>query len=292
MINILLYFNFSLPCRLNGNIHHSGYIDVAGNNKRNMNKEFKYDVALSFAGEDRAYVEKVAIKLKEKNVKVFYDRFEQTELWGKNLYTHLSDIYKEKSRFTVLFISKAYAKKSWTNHERANAQARAFRENKEYILPARFDETEIPGLPDTVGYIALKNIEPEEFSRIICKKLGIYFNDDVESLNRKKDVKKKSLESTDKKIKESTLEYKSWVPDDILRVLPILGKIQVLGWAKGNPDVGKKGIIHFSAGQELTYVSKIDTKKSVWRQGFFSWTIAWDDKEGVVLLDRSANSPK
>ena len=47
--------------------------------------EYKYDIALSFAGEDREYVEKVATLLKENGVKVFYDKFEQVDLWGKDV---------------------------------------------------------------------------------------------------------------------------------------------------------------------------------------------------------------
>src|ERR1700750_354210 len=98
-----------------------------------------YDVALSFAGEDRPYVEDVANALKTMGIKVFYDSYERTDLWGKDLYTHLSKIYKDDSRFVVVFVSKFYAEKVWTNHERASAQARSFAENSEYILPARFD---------------------------------------------------------------------------------------------------------------------------------------------------------
>lgn len=44
-----------------------------------------YDVALSFAGEDRKYVHRVAEALAEKGVKVFYDNFEEADLWGKYL---------------------------------------------------------------------------------------------------------------------------------------------------------------------------------------------------------------
>lgn len=40
----------------------------------------KYHVALSFAGEDREYVDKVATCLHKKGVKVFYDKFEDTDL--------------------------------------------------------------------------------------------------------------------------------------------------------------------------------------------------------------------
>lgn len=50
------------------------------------NDSYIYDVALSFAGEDREYVEEVAIVLKRFGVRVFYDKFEETELWGKNLF--------------------------------------------------------------------------------------------------------------------------------------------------------------------------------------------------------------
>jgi hypothetical protein len=67
-------------------------------------------------------------------------------LFGKNLYTHLSDVYQNQARYCVMFLSKHYAKKAWTNHEREAAQARAFREHEEYILPVRLDDTEIPGM--------------------------------------------------------------------------------------------------------------------------------------------------
>ena len=40
-----------------------------------MNKNYQYDVALSFAGEDRIYVEQVAKILESKGINVHYDRF-------------------------------------------------------------------------------------------------------------------------------------------------------------------------------------------------------------------------
>jgi hypothetical protein len=58
-----------------------------------------YDVALSFAGEDRGYVEKVAALLRESGIKVFYDKFETVQLWGRNLADHLGEIYGKRSRF-------------------------------------------------------------------------------------------------------------------------------------------------------------------------------------------------
>jgi hypothetical protein len=136
-----------------------------------MTKKPEYDIALSFAGEERAYVDSVATLLKERGVKVFYDLFEEADLWGKDLYVHLSDVYHKRARFTVIFISEAYAAKLWTNHERKAAQARAFQEAQEYILPARFDDTDIPGVLPTVGYVSLKGRSPEDLVSLITKKL-------------------------------------------------------------------------------------------------------------------------
>jgi hypothetical protein len=134
--------------------------------------EYKYDVCLSFAGDDRRYVEKVAEELRKAGVRVFYDRYEQVELWGKDLYAHLSDIYSTAARFCVLFVSASYARRVWTNHERAAAQERAIREHGDYVLPARFDGTSIPGLRRTIGYVDLKMITPSELAKMIAEKLG------------------------------------------------------------------------------------------------------------------------
>lgn len=136
-----------------------------------MIKPREFDIALSFAGEDRVYVDQVARRLRELGVSVFYDLFEEADLWGKNLYEHLTNVYLHKARFTVLFISAAYREKLWANHERRAAQSRAFQEAEEYILPARFDETDIPGILPTTGYISLTNRSPDELVSLITKKL-------------------------------------------------------------------------------------------------------------------------
>jgi hypothetical protein len=134
--------------------------------------EKQFDVALSFAGEDRQYVEEVASNLRKMGIKVFYDKYEIVTLWGKNLYDHLQDVYQNKARYTVFFISKDYAEKVWTNHERKSAQAKAFISNEDYILPARFDDTEIPGLLPTVFYINTSDYPPKEFAHLIKEKIG------------------------------------------------------------------------------------------------------------------------
>ena len=65
-----------------------------------------YDICLSFAGEDRVYVNALAKLLQSAGVRTFYDEFEKADLWGKNLYSHLHDIYQNQATYCVIFVSK------------------------------------------------------------------------------------------------------------------------------------------------------------------------------------------
>jgi hypothetical protein len=135
-----------------------------------------YDVVFSFAGEDRKYVKQVATYLRSKGVKIFYDEYEQAHLWGKDLAEHLEFVYRSSGQYCVIFISKDYVKKMWTKPERRAALSRALSDHEEYILPARFDETPVPGILPTVGYIEIAEKTPAKFGRIILAKLGISDN--------------------------------------------------------------------------------------------------------------------
>lgn len=87
-----------------------------------MSKRVLYDIALSFAGEDREHAEAVALALKRHGIHVFYDKDEKADLWGKDLYSYLADLYQNRARYCVMFISEHYARKICTSHERRAAQ--------------------------------------------------------------------------------------------------------------------------------------------------------------------------
>lgn len=145
---------------------------TAGRIKRESKPAEQYDVALSFAGENRTYVSQVAEGLKAAGVSVFYDQFEKASLWGKDLIEHLAEIYGQRSRFVVMFVSKEYVEKAWTTHERRHAQDRALLAQSEYILPARFDDTAVPGMTSTVGFVDLRHTSASELVALILQKLG------------------------------------------------------------------------------------------------------------------------
>lgn len=131
-----------------------------------------YEVVLSFAGEDRNYVEQVAKVLRESDIALFYDTYEEAALWGKNLTEHLHKVYSSSARYCVMFISQHYAEKVWPTHERRSAFEKAIDSKEEYILPARFDDSEIPGLGKHICYIDLRKKTPEDLAALIIQKLG------------------------------------------------------------------------------------------------------------------------
>lgn len=138
-------------------------------------KNYEYEVALSFAGEQREYVEKVSQNLTKLGVKHFYDNNEQVNLWGKNLSQYLDAVYFEKSLYFVPFISKEYIKKIWTRLEINSALDRNMKENRpdfqQYILPVRFDDTRVPGIVNSIAHIDARKNTPEAIALMISHKL-------------------------------------------------------------------------------------------------------------------------
>lgn len=127
-----------------------------------------FDIALSFAGEDRATAQRLARALGRKGLIVFYDDDQQADLLGENLTEYLSEIYKNRSRFCIVLVSTHYVKKRWTRLEWRAAQARAFNNfDDAYILPIRLDGSELPGLLPTTGFVELDTGSDASFEKVV-----------------------------------------------------------------------------------------------------------------------------
>lgn len=133
--------------------------------------DFDFDVALSFAGEDRELVNEVNNVLKEKGVRTFLDSDYRSEAWGEDLVEYFDGVYRKRSHFAMLFVSRHYAEKMWPKHERRSALARAIEERGAYILPVRIDDAQVDGLRPTIGYIDLRRIGIEALVRAFVEKL-------------------------------------------------------------------------------------------------------------------------
>ena len=133
----------------------------------------KYQVALSFAGEQRPYVEDVARHLVSRGVAVFYDGFETVPLWGRDGAEVFHEAFAEQSALVVMFVSTSYIEKSWPRHERRSTLSRMVKEEREYVLPVRFDDTRVPGLPDDVIFLRADEYTAAALSAAIAEKLGV-----------------------------------------------------------------------------------------------------------------------
>jgi hypothetical protein len=133
--------------------------------------DFEHDVALSFAGEDREHAEVLAELLRASGVSVFYDKYEQAALWGKELTEELHAVYSKRARFFVPFISRHYAQKAWPRQEMRSALERAIQQiDSEYILPIRIDDTDLPGLRSTISYVPIE-VGVERIHELLLEKL-------------------------------------------------------------------------------------------------------------------------
>ena len=137
-----------------------------------MDENKKYEVALSFAGEQRVYVEQVYRELRNKGIITFYDRIEEeiVRLWGGSLTENLHEVYENMAHYVVMFISKEYIEKAWTTHERRSAFSGAI-QGKTKTLPVRFDDTPVPGLPTDIAYLQASDYTPAKLASMVAKKM-------------------------------------------------------------------------------------------------------------------------
>lgn len=128
--------------------------DSQENADEERSNSYKYDVAVSFAGEQRAYVEDVVRGLDLPAGRVFYDADYKAALWGEELTEVFTTLYRDEARYVVIFISREYSEKEWCRVERRAALSRRMRTQGAFILPVRLDSTkldDVSGLLDTIG---------------------------------------------------------------------------------------------------------------------------------------------
>ena len=134
----------------------------------------QYQVAVSFAGEQREFVEEVVRFLKQRwKLSVFYDADERTHLWGQSLAPEFTDIYENQAEVVVVFVSKEYAEKQWTRHEFKAALSGAASTDGVYILLAAFDETKLPGIASDLGRVDIGDATPAVIASKIAQQRGL-----------------------------------------------------------------------------------------------------------------------
>lgn len=79
--------------------------------------KYSYDFAISFSGKVRDIAKKLADKMLEEEISIFYDEQESAYILGNDVEQYLAPIYASDSRFVVPIIDDTYAEHVWTRFE-------------------------------------------------------------------------------------------------------------------------------------------------------------------------------
>ncbi|HVT17234.1 MAG TPA: TIR domain-containing protein [Thermoanaerobaculia bacterium] len=109
-----------------------------------------FQVALSFASEQRPLVMGVAERLAAAlgRDQVFYDRYHEAELARLDLDLYLQEVYHERSRLLVVFLSKDYDRRDWPALEWRAVRDLIKQRARDRIILVRVDDTAVPGVFD------------------------------------------------------------------------------------------------------------------------------------------------
>jgi len=117
-------------------------------------KAYEFDVAISFAGENRELARKFSEKLEIFDVSVFYDELYESNLLGKALTKQFSRIFNEESRFVFCLLDKHHKEKIWPTFERETFRTRV---GEEAIIPLYLDNSVFLGIPEDIYGFDFKN---------------------------------------------------------------------------------------------------------------------------------------
>ena len=143
-------------------------------NKKTDLPNFRFEVALSFPGEHRRFVRKVANKIAKSIGKdrVFFDEWYEAELAGKNGDLKLQQIYRNQSKLVVPFFSEYY-EKQWCRIEWDAVRTMLIeRRDDNAVMAIRMDMAPIPGWQSIDFHISRKKRTAEQIAGLILQKIG------------------------------------------------------------------------------------------------------------------------
>lgn len=133
----------------------------------------RFRVALSFPGKHRDRVEAIAGHLAhrfDRNA-VFFYHWHLEELNGKNMATYLLPLYRDQADVVVFFHCQAYADSNWCGLEwNAGLTLLLKGDPQERMMFMRFDEAEIPGLPEIYNHRDISAVPDQQVADEILRR--------------------------------------------------------------------------------------------------------------------------
>ena len=139
----------------------------------------RFDVALSFPGEIRDYIEPVVAEL-EHNIgpnSYFYDSNYVSQLARPSLDVLLQDIYRNRSKLVVVFLCSDYQEKEWCGIEFRAIKEIIMQHDNEKVMFVKMDEGEVAGVFKTDGYVDGRKYVPAEVARFIQERVDLLRGD-------------------------------------------------------------------------------------------------------------------
>lgn len=125
----------------------------------------KYDIAFSYASEQKEIIKYYSEKLQKLGLKIFIDT-EHPELFVfKHVPDTLKAIYDNDETVMLIFLSREYAEKDFTKYESHIAFDRLLTEKRLAII--KLDESTLPWLPSSFFYYDINKYSSDE----ICQSL-------------------------------------------------------------------------------------------------------------------------
>src|ERR1035437_6355831 len=133
----------------------------------------RFRVALSFPGEHRDRVERIAEALADKlgREKVLYDKWHAAELNRPNLDVYLSKLYHDESDVIAVFLGAEYNAKEWCGLEWRACRDLLKHKEDVRLMFFRLDDAEIPGLYSIDGYQDIRAMADGEVAASILERL-------------------------------------------------------------------------------------------------------------------------
>ncbi|MEK6758716.1 MAG: hypothetical protein AABY51_03000 [Deltaproteobacteria bacterium] len=141
------------------------YLRVACGFKE-TDKDYEYDFAISFAGENRDLARFIAEQLEILDAHVFYDEHFEANFLGKTWSEQFKKIFSTDSRLVICVLDKNHKEKIWPTFERECFQPRVAAED---VIPIFLDDTTFVGISSDLVGIKFKwnHSDPEWKDKVI-----------------------------------------------------------------------------------------------------------------------------
>jgi hypothetical protein len=116
---------------------------------RDAAKDYEFDFAISFAGQNRELARHIAESLETLDANVFFDEQYEANYLGRTWSKEFLRIFGSASRLVVCLLDEHHKEKIWPTFERECFEPRVVDAE---VIPVFLDDTAFPGISrDTVG---------------------------------------------------------------------------------------------------------------------------------------------